>query len=104
MPGFPGIFICVHGSELGMITDTRDMTNAPTVNNLLKKSCKELKQLWKTALTEQMKVLKKEEGEDAVTLPYLEHELKLAEEFDATKEEKMYQKNKQVPFSFSLCC
>lgn len=78
MPGYPGIFLCVHGEGLGRVTDTRDMSKAPTVNNLMKYNCHQLKNLWMTALKEQMNVLKEEEGENAVTLPYLKHELELA--------------------------
>ena len=99
MPGYPGVFICVHGGDMGMICDTRDMSRAPTVNNLLKHNCSKLKELWLTALNEQMKALKEAEGENAVTMPYLVHELALARDFDGKKEEKAFSENKNVPFS-----
>ena len=98
LPGFPGMFICVHGGDIGMISDTRDFTNAPTVNNLLKFNCAQLKNLWVKALTTQMQELKEAEGEDAITMPYLKHELSLAKAFDAEKEEKEYKKYKDIPF------
>lgn len=77
----------------------RDMSRAPTVNNLLKHNCSKLKELWITALNEQMKALKEAEGENAVTMPYLVHELALARDFDGKKEEKAFSENKNVPFS-----
>lgn len=98
MPGYPGIFLCVHGEGLGRVTDTRDMSKAPTVNNLMKYNCHQLKNLWMTALKEQMKVLKEEEGENAVTLPYLKHELELATAFDAAAGDKNFTKFKNAPF------
>lgn len=82
-----------------MVSDTRDMSTAPTVNNLLKRSCSELKSLWITALTEQIKALKEAEGEDAVTLPYLKSELELANKFNSEKAEKAFSKLKDVEFS-----
>ena len=102
LPGFPGIFICIHGGDIGMIADTRDMTKAPTVNNLLKYNCIQLKNLWITALKEQMKALKNAEGENAITMPYLKHELTMAQEFDAEKEEKEYKKYKNIPFALNV--
>ena len=98
MPGYPGIFLCVHGEGLGRVTDTRDMSKAPTVNNLIKYNCHQLKNLWMTALKEQMNVLKEEEGENAVTLPYLKHELELATAFDAAAGDKNFAKFKNAPF------
>lgn len=102
MPGYPGIFLCVHGEGLGRVTDTRDMSKAPTVNNMMKYNCHQLKNLWVTALKEQIKVLKEEEGENAVTLPYLKHELELATEFDAAAGEKNFAKFKNAPFLFHV--
>ena len=102
MPGYPGVFICVHGGDMGMICDTRDMSRAPTVNNLLKHNCSKLKELWITALNEQMKALKEAEGENAVTMPYLVHELALARDFDGKKEEKAFSENKKEPCNKTL--
>lgn len=82
-----------------MISDTRDMSTAPTVNNLLKRTCSELKNLWITALTEQIKVLKEVEGENAVTLPYLQSELALANKFNSEKAEKAFAQLKDVEFT-----
>ena len=103
LPGFPGIFICIHGGDIGLICDTRDMTKAPTVNNLMKYNCIQLKNLWVTALKEQIKVLTETEGTDAITLPYLQHELSLAQSFDAEKEEKESKKYKSIPFVSLVC-
>ena len=99
LPGFPGMFICIHGGDIGQIIDTRDLRNAPTVNNLMKYNCHQLKSLWITALKEQLKALKEAEGKDACTVPYLEHELRVAEEFNPTKGEEDYKSNKKAPFS-----
>ena len=98
MPGYPGVFLCVHGEGLGRVTDTRDMTKAPTVNNLMKYNCHQLKNLWVSAIEEQMKVLEEEEGKDAVTMPYLRHELSMAKDFDAAKAERQFAKYSEAPF------
>ena len=103
MPGYPGIFVCVHGEGLGKVTDTRDMSKAPTVRNLLKYNCHQLKSLWITALKEQMKALEEAEGENAVTMPYLQHELEMANKFDADAGDKNFAKNKNAPFVFCVC-
>lgn len=104
LPGFPGIFICIHGGDIGMISDTRDMSKAPTVNNLLKYNCIQLKNLWITALKEQMKALEAAEGPNAITMPYLKHELSMAQQFDAEKEEKESKKYKDIPFAYTVSC
>ena len=62
LPGFPGVFVCIHGGDIGQIADTRDMKTAPTVNNLLKYNCHQLKSMWTTAIKEQMKALTEAEG------------------------------------------
>lgn len=98
MPGYPGIFLCVHGENLGAVTDTRDMTKAPTVNNLMKYNCHQLKNLWIAAIEGQMKELEKAEGANAVTMPYLKHELQMAKAFDAAKGERHFAKYSNAPF------
>lgn len=99
LPGFPGVFVCIHGGDIGQIADTRDMKTAPTVNNLLKYNCHQLKSMWTTAIKEQMKALTEAEGERACTMPNLRDELKLAEDFDAAKAEKEFKKYKNAPFA-----
>ena len=99
LPGFPGVFVCIHGGDIGQIADTRDKKTAPTVNNLLKYNCSQLKSMWITAIKEQMKALTAAEGEKACTLPYLKTELKLAEGFDAAKADKDFKKYQNAPFA-----
>lgn len=97
--GYPGIFIGVKDEALGDIMDRRDKANIPSFDNLMKKNSKELKDLLVLAIQKEMEELRKEEGEDAVTMSILRRELKEFENFDVDLCEKEYQlslKNKVV--------
>lgn len=67
MDGFPGVYICTEGEEVGTIKDFRDKENSPTFSNLVKKSSEELKALLTNALTEQKRQLIDSEGADTNT-------------------------------------
>lgn len=73
---------------MGEIKDIRDHNNSPSINNFLKKSSEELKSLLLLAIENQIKELKAEEGDNAITLKLLEHEYEAVKSFNANKSEK----------------
>jgi len=58
LDGFPGVFICTSGDDVGTIRDLRDPSQKPSFNNFANKSSEELKDLLLTAITEQKRQLR----------------------------------------------
>ena len=52
----PGVYIGVSNEVVGKTVDTRDHTspNKPSIANMMRKSCSELKDLWVSALEKQL--------------------------------------------------
>jgi hypothetical protein len=57
LDGFPGVYVCTAGDDVGKIMDVRDMEKCPSFNNFAKKSSAELQTLLLKALEEQKKQL-----------------------------------------------
>ncbi|CAM9492957.1 unnamed protein product [Chrysoparadoxa australica] len=53
MEGFPGVYVCVKGDNIGRIMDVRDSKSCPNFKNMLKKSSSELQKLLIKALKAQ---------------------------------------------------
>lgn len=62
LDGFPGMYICTQGSEVGQFMDMRDMSNAPSFNNFARKSSEELRRMLLTAIENQRTALVGAEG------------------------------------------
>jgi len=62
LDGFPGVFICTQGSDVGKFLDKRDHTKSPSFKNFSKKNSAELKEMLLSAIEKQMKVLLEHEG------------------------------------------
>ena len=62
LDGFPGVYVCTAGEEVGKILDLRDKTNCPSFRNFAKKPASELKDLLLKALENQKKELIRVEG------------------------------------------
>ena len=60
--GFPGVYICTEGDEVGQILDVRDKDHCPSFINLAKKPSDELQRLLLKALDEQKKQLIQTDG------------------------------------------
>ena len=88
MDGFPGVFICTQGEEVGAIKDFRDKENSPNFNNLAKKPSEELKDLLVKAINEQKRQLIEAEGEGTPTEKELNSMLKWATKINAKKADK----------------
>jgi hypothetical protein len=62
LDGFPGVYICTQGSNVGRFLDKRDRDQAPSFKNFAKKHSEELKDMLLRAIESQMKDLIKHEG------------------------------------------
>eukprot|EP00934_Nitzschia_sp_Nitz4_P004896 Nitzschia sp. Nitz4//scaffold119_size111653//48219//49115//NITZ4_004189-RA/size111653-processed-gene-0.186-mRNA-1//-1//CDS//3329533833//4886//frame0 len=78
LDGFPGVFVCSQGEDVGKILDMRDTENKPCFQNMAKKSAEELKTLLVQALEEQKRQLVASEGSGTSTEKELDTLLKWA--------------------------
>ncbi len=92
MDGFPGVFICTQGEEVGTIKDFRDKENSPTFSNLVRKPSEELKELLINAINEQKRQLVEAEGSGTATEKELNTMLKWATKVNAKKADKEAEK------------
>jgi len=92
MDGFPGVFICTQGEEVGKIKDFRDKENSPNFNNLAKKTSEELKELLVKAINEQKRQLVESEGTGTATEKELNSMLKWAAKLNTKKADKEAEK------------
>lgn len=94
--GYPGVYIGIRDEALGDIMDTRDKTNIPSFNNMIKRSTSELYNLLIVAIEKQKEELIANEGKDAPTLGLLESELiEFKKNFNIEKAENEYKKIKK---------
>lgn len=77
LDGFPGVYICTQGSNVGKFADKRNHELAPSFNNFARKTSDELKDMLLRAIDGQMKDLMKHDGGGTET----EKELKLLEKW-----------------------
>lgn len=92
LDGFPGVYLCTAGDEVGAIKDFRDKEKCPNFNNLAKKSSEELQTLLITALTEQRKQLIEAEGTGTETQKELDNLLKWANKVKPAAADKAAEK------------
>mmetsp|Transcript_16042 Transcript_16042/g.33120 ORF Transcript_16042/g.33120 Transcript_16042/m.33120 type:complete len:268 (-) Transcript_16042:139-942(-) len=92
MDGFPGVFICTQGEEVGTIKDFRGKDNSPNFNNLVRKPSKELKELLVKAINEQKRQLVEAEGSGTGTEKELKTMLNWANKINAEKADKEAEK------------
>ena len=67
LDGFPGVFVCTDGDQVGHIHDARDPKEAPCFRNMATKGTEELKRLLLIALQKQKEELIKHEGKGTPT-------------------------------------
>jgi len=67
LDGFPGVYICTSGHEVGHISDVRDKDTCPNFKNFSMKSAKELIDLLIDAIMKQKEILIKLEGNNTQT-------------------------------------
>mmetsp|Transcript_19955 Transcript_19955/g.30824 ORF Transcript_19955/g.30824 Transcript_19955/m.30824 type:complete len:295 (-) Transcript_19955:5838-6722(-) len=73
MDGFPGVYVCTSGDNVGDIKDYRNMEACPNFNNFAKKPASELQTMLTDALIRQKELLIKHEGKG--TAPAIEKEI-----------------------------
>ncbi|KAL3904305.1 MAG: hypothetical protein SGARI_004981 [Bacillariaceae sp.] len=88
MDGFPGVYICTQGEEVGTIKDMRDKDKAPNFNNFAKMNADDLRDLLVNALKEQKRQLVASEGKGTSTEKELDGMLKWAEKLNTSKADK----------------
>jgi hypothetical protein len=62
LDGFPGVYVCTSGDDVGRIVDLRNKDEAPSFDNLAKKSSEQLQELLIKAVEEQKQQLIDVEG------------------------------------------
>lgn len=88
MDGFPGVYICTQGDEVGKIKDLRDETKAPNFNNFAKMTSQELRDLLRVAIEEQKRQLVAAEGKGTATEKELDGLLKTVMKVDPAKADR----------------
>lgn len=88
MDGFPGVYVCTKGEEVGTIKDMRDKNKAPNFNNFAKMKADELQKLLIKAVQEQKRQLIAAEGAGTDTEKELNTILKWAEKVNTAKADK----------------
>ena len=88
LDGFPGVYVCTQGDEVGKLMDMRDMTQCPSFRNFANKPAAELQKLLLKALENQKKQVLEHEGPESSVLPELEKLVKWTTKLDPNKAEK----------------
>jgi hypothetical protein len=88
LDGFPGVYVCTAGDDVGKIMDVRDKKKCPSFNNFAKKSSEELQTLLLAALEEQKKQLIAAEGTGTPTEKELNDIIKWTKKVNSNKAEK----------------
>jgi hypothetical protein len=88
LDGFPGVYVCTEGEDVGKIMDVRDKDKCPSFKNFAKKSSEELQQLLLDALQNQKKELVKVDGPGTPTEQELDSLIKWATKLKASTAEK----------------
>lgn len=88
MDGFPGVYVCTRGEEVGTIKDFRDKAKAPNFNNFVKMESVELRDLLVKAVKEQRRQLVQAEGPGTSTEKDLNAMLNWAEKLNVGKADK----------------
>ncbi|KAL7435409.1 hypothetical protein ACHAXH_006382 [Discostella pseudostelligera] len=92
LDGFPGVYICTQGSNVGKFIDRRNHEQSPSFRNFARKSSEELKELLLTAIEKQMKELIQHEGEGTETEKNLKVLNKWANKLNCAKADKEAEK------------
>lgn len=92
LDGFPGMYICSEGLDVGNFLDKRNHAKSPSFNNMAKKSAEELRGMLLNAITNQTKDLQKEEGGGTETEKNLKGLEKWATKLNCTKADKEAEK------------
>uniref|UniRef100_A0A6U3Q806 Uncharacterized protein n=1 Tax=Ditylum brightwellii TaxID=49249 RepID=A0A6U3Q806_9STRA len=92
LDGFPGVFVCTSGDQVGAIHDTRDHATCPNFRNFARKDAEELRSLLITAIDKQKEILVEHEGEGTDTEKELDVLRKWAKKLNSSKADKEAEK------------
>ena len=88
LDGFPGVYVCTQGDEVGKIRDMRDMEECPNFKNFSKKTSAELQTLLINAIEKQKEELIKVDGKGSPTEDELNTMLKWANKVNPSQADK----------------
>ncbi|CAM9168007.1 unnamed protein product [Ascophyllum nodosum] len=88
LEGYPGIFICVEGDDIGKLLDVRNKSTCPCFTNFAKKTSEELKKLLEVALTKQKEALVAHWGMGVAEEANINRELKWLRSVDPAKADR----------------
>lgn len=88
LDGFPGVYVCTEGDEVGKLLDLRDKDQCPSFRNFANKSSSELKDLLLKALENQKAQLAEHGGEGSALEKELQGLIKWATKVNADKADK----------------
>lgn len=88
LDGFPGVFVCTQGDDVGKIMDFRDKETCPNFVNYAKKSSEELRDLLEVAIERQKEVLIEAEGQGTQTEKELIALAKWAKKLNTSKADR----------------
>lgn len=88
LDGFPGVYICTSGANVGQIKDFRNLNEAPTFQNFSRKSSSELRDMLTSALLAQREQLVAAEGMGTTTEKELQSIIKWAQHLKTEKADK----------------
>ena len=92
LDGFPGVYVCTEGDDVGAIKDFRDKDTCPNFMNMAKKSSEELQTLLIKALKEQQRQLIEAEGTGTETQKELDNLIKWAGKIKPSAADKAAEK------------
>eukprot|EP00904_Undaria_pinnatifida_P007190 jgi/Undpi1/3600/HiC_scaffold_16.g06971.m1 len=88
LEGYPGVFICVEGDDIGKHLDMRNAATCPCFTNFAEKNSEELKGLLELALTKQKEALVAHWGENMDEEAKIDRELKWLQGVDPAKTDR----------------
>lgn len=92
LDGFPGVYVCTSGDDVGKLTDHRDPATCPSFANFAKKTSDELVEMLVEAITNQKEQLIAAEGEDTDTEKELDELEKWARRLNTAKADRQAEK------------
>ncbi|KAL7482625.1 hypothetical protein ACHAW6_008297 [Cyclotella cf. meneghiniana] len=92
LDGFPGVYICTSGSDVGKFKDYRDLSLAPSFKNFARKDAQELREILLKAIDNQRRALIKMEGGGTGTEKGLRELEKWANTLNCAKADKEAEK------------
>jgi len=88
LDGFPGVYVCTSGDEVGKLLDYRDKSTSPNFNNFARKSSEDLRTLLFDAIKRQKEALINAEGEGTSTEEDLMKLMRWAQRLNTTKADR----------------